>query len=123
MLFLYVFGKHVEERLGRFRFALSHVLTTPDSVQPLVGASGAVAAVLPAAAVAGVGRARLLLRHAGPPPARHRCTRRSRVRVRGPSGRLRGRIRLHVPVLPTPLGPRPTDKLGDLVVESRRTAP
>jgi membrane associated rhomboid family serine protease len=57
MLFLYVFGKHVEDRFGGFRFTLFYLLTgyastygfaltTPDSVQPLVGASGAIAGVL-----------------------------------------------------------------------------
>ena len=57
MLFLYVFGNNVEDRLGRLRYALFYVfcgyvatygfsLFTPSSTSPLIGASGAVAGVL-----------------------------------------------------------------------------
>ncbi|GAA1247692.1 rhomboid family intramembrane serine protease [Kitasatospora nipponensis] len=60
MLFLYVFGPGLEERLGRFRFlgcylalgalaAYGYALTTAGGAQalrPLVGASGAISAVL-----------------------------------------------------------------------------
>ena len=57
MLFLWVFGNNVEDRLGRFRFlgfyllcgyvaAYGFALATPTSVQALIGASGAVAGVL-----------------------------------------------------------------------------
>jgi membrane associated rhomboid family serine protease len=57
MLFLYVFGNNVEDRLGRLRFlgfyllcgyaaTYGFALFQPDSTQPLIGASGAVAGVL-----------------------------------------------------------------------------
>jgi membrane associated rhomboid family serine protease len=57
MLFLYVFGNNVEDRLGRFHFLLFYVvggyiatygfaLLNPTAATPLVGASGAIAAVL-----------------------------------------------------------------------------
>lgn len=57
MLFLYVFGNNVEDRLGRLRYLLfylgcgyvaayGHALTQPTSTTPLVGASGAIAGVL-----------------------------------------------------------------------------
>jgi membrane associated rhomboid family serine protease len=57
MLFLYVFGNNVEDRLGRMKFLLFYLLcgytaayafafTTPNSDAPLVGASGAIAGVL-----------------------------------------------------------------------------
>ena len=57
MLYLWIFGNNVEDRLGHFRFlafylvgglvaTLAHLLTGPNSALPLVGASGAVAAVL-----------------------------------------------------------------------------
>ncbi len=57
MLFLYVFGNNVEDRLGRLRYLLFYVfcgyaatygfaLFQPASDQPLVGASGAIAGVL-----------------------------------------------------------------------------
>ena len=57
MLFLFIFGNNVEDRFGRFRFALFYLLcgytatyafafTDPNSTTPLVGASGAVAGVL-----------------------------------------------------------------------------
>ena len=57
MLFLYVFGNNVEDRLGRVLFPLFYVacgyvatyafaLTDPDSTTTLVGASGAIAGVL-----------------------------------------------------------------------------
>ncbi|WP_221355545.1 rhomboid family intramembrane serine protease [Streptomyces beigongshangae] len=57
MLFLYVFGAMVEERMGHFRFALFYVGcgyvallgyagAHADSAQTLVGASGAISAVL-----------------------------------------------------------------------------
>ena len=57
MLFLYVFGNNVEDRLGRLRFLAFYLgcgyaatygfsLLDADSTQPLVGASGAIAGVL-----------------------------------------------------------------------------
>lgn len=57
MLFLYVFGNNVEDRLGRVRFAVfylvsgylatyAYALADPGSTTDLVGASGAIAAVL-----------------------------------------------------------------------------
>jgi membrane associated rhomboid family serine protease len=55
--FLFVFGDHVEEALGRVRFAAfyaacglcaaaAQVAMSPESVVPMVGASGAIAGVL-----------------------------------------------------------------------------
>ena len=57
MLFLWVFGNNVEDRLGRIGFLvfyllagvvalLAHVAAGPDSVQPVIGASGAIAGVM-----------------------------------------------------------------------------
>ena len=57
MLFLWVFGNNVEDRLGHFAYllfylvggvvaALGHVVFNSGSVQPVVGASGAIAAVM-----------------------------------------------------------------------------
>ena len=57
MLFLWVFGNNIEERLGRIRFlpffllcgliaSLAQVLVDPDSDIPLIGASGAISGVL-----------------------------------------------------------------------------
>jgi membrane associated rhomboid family serine protease len=57
MLYLWVFGDNVEDSMGHGRFlvfylltgvlaALAHVVTQPGSSVPLVGASGAIAAVL-----------------------------------------------------------------------------
>ena len=57
MLFLYVFGNNVEDRLGRFHFLLFYLVggyiatyafafLNPTAVGPLVGASGAIATVL-----------------------------------------------------------------------------
>lgn len=57
MLYLWIFGNNIEDRLGHFRFllfyltsgvvaAFSHALSSPESVIPMVGASGAVAGVL-----------------------------------------------------------------------------
>jgi membrane associated rhomboid family serine protease len=57
MLFLWVFGNNVEDRMGRLRFLLFYVfcgyvatygfaLGSPDSTTTLVGASGAIAGVL-----------------------------------------------------------------------------
>ena len=57
MLFLFVFGNNVEDRLGRLRYLLfylvcgyaatyGHSLFTPNDSTPLVGASGAIAGVL-----------------------------------------------------------------------------
>jgi membrane associated rhomboid family serine protease len=57
MLFLWIFGNNIEDSMGKPRFvafyllggvaaALAQVLISPDSTIPLVGASGAIAAVL-----------------------------------------------------------------------------
>lgn len=57
MLFLYVFGNNIEDRLGRLRFLLFYLVcgyaatygfsaVDPSSTVPLVGASGAIAGVL-----------------------------------------------------------------------------
>lgn len=57
MLFLWVFGNNVEDRLGRFKYVLFYLASGiaatyaqsyvfPDSAVPLIGASGAVAGVL-----------------------------------------------------------------------------
>ena len=57
MLFLWIFGDNVEDRLGHVRFvvfyfacgavaALSQTLLNPESVVPMVGASGAIAGVM-----------------------------------------------------------------------------
>jgi len=57
MLYLWIFGNNVEDRFGRLGFllfylaggvvaALSQVFTDPSSGAPLIGASGAIAAVL-----------------------------------------------------------------------------
>ncbi|SEF61139.1 Membrane associated serine protease, rhomboid family [Actinacidiphila yanglinensis] len=57
MLFLYVFGDNVENRMGRVRFALFYLaagylatygfaLANPDDTQSLVGASGAISGAL-----------------------------------------------------------------------------
>jgi membrane associated rhomboid family serine protease len=57
MLFLWVFGNNIEDRLGRFRFlpfyllcgalaAGAQALADPDSDVPLIGASGAIAGIL-----------------------------------------------------------------------------
>jgi membrane associated rhomboid family serine protease len=57
MLYLWVFGNNVEDFLGRFRFAFfylacglsaaaTHILFNPNSIIPMIGASGAIAGVL-----------------------------------------------------------------------------
>ncbi len=57
MLYLWIFGDNVEDRLGRARFlglylasgvlaAVSQILVSPRSLLPMVGASGAIAGVL-----------------------------------------------------------------------------
>ena len=57
MLYLWIFGNNIEDRLGHFRFiifylfcgivaALSHTVTAPGSGVPMIGASGAVSGVL-----------------------------------------------------------------------------
>jgi membrane associated rhomboid family serine protease len=57
MLFLWVFGNNIEDSMGRVRYAafyllggvaaaLTQVFVSPDSTAPLIGASGAIAAVL-----------------------------------------------------------------------------
>ena len=57
MLFLWVFGNNIEDRLGALRYlafyaaggvfaTLGHVLVQPASTVPVIGASGAVAAVM-----------------------------------------------------------------------------
>ena len=62
MLFLWVFGNNIEDRLGRLKFALFYVLAgliavytqaliDPSSTAPTIGASGAIAGVLGAYAL------------------------------------------------------------------------
>jgi membrane associated rhomboid family serine protease len=57
MLYLWIFGDNIEDRLGHFKFLLfyilggvfavyAHAITAPESVVPMVGASGAIAAIL-----------------------------------------------------------------------------
>jgi len=57
MLYLWIFGNNIEDTLGHFRFlvfylvcgivaTLAHVLSEPDSIVPMVGASGAIAGTL-----------------------------------------------------------------------------
>jgi membrane associated rhomboid family serine protease len=57
MLYFWIFGNNIEERLGHVRFivfylfcgvvaALSHALLSPGSMVPMIGASGAVAGML-----------------------------------------------------------------------------
>lgn len=57
MLFLWVFGDNVEDAMGHLRFLIFYLLSgigavalqvaiTPDSIVPMVGASGAIAGVL-----------------------------------------------------------------------------
>ncbi|MDX2308733.1 MAG: rhomboid family intramembrane serine protease [Hyphomicrobium sp.] len=59
MLFLWVFGDNVEDAMGHVKFllfyllcgvfaALTHAAVVPDSANPLIGASGAVAGVISA---------------------------------------------------------------------------
>lgn len=57
ILFFWIFGNNIEERLGHIRFiffylfcgvaaALSHILLSPNSTVPMIGASGAVSGML-----------------------------------------------------------------------------
>lgn len=57
MLYLWIFGKNIEDTLGHFKFlgfyilcgavaTMAHVVSEPESVAPMVGASGAIAGVL-----------------------------------------------------------------------------
>lgn len=57
MLYLWIFGDNVEDRMGHFRFLVfylltgylatfAHIFSFPESTIPLVGASGAIAGVL-----------------------------------------------------------------------------
>ena len=57
MLYFWIFGNNIEERLGHFRFVLfylfcgviaayAHALSSPDSGVPMIGASGAISGVL-----------------------------------------------------------------------------
>ena len=57
MLFLWVFGNNIEDRMGKvwylifylaggFAAALAHILVDPSSTIPIIGASGAIAAVM-----------------------------------------------------------------------------
>jgi membrane associated rhomboid family serine protease len=57
MLYLWVFGNNIEDKLGHLKFiffylscgvvgTLGHILTSPNSKLPLIGASGAVSGVL-----------------------------------------------------------------------------
>ena len=57
MLYLWIFGNNIEDRLGHFRFlvfyllagvtaAYAHAVTEPNSLVPMIGASGAVSGIL-----------------------------------------------------------------------------
>ena len=57
MLYLWIFGDNIEDRLGHLKFllfyvaagvaaSLTHILIFPDSTAPMIGASGAIAGVL-----------------------------------------------------------------------------
>ena len=57
MLYLWIFGDNMEDKLGHIRFfffyiicgivaSLTHILTSPNSEVPMIGASGAIAGVL-----------------------------------------------------------------------------
>ncbi|MCX8057619.1 MAG: rhomboid family intramembrane serine protease [Ignavibacteria bacterium] len=57
MLYLWIFGDNVEDRMGHFRYILfyilcglaaagAHIITNPESDIPTIGASGAIAGVL-----------------------------------------------------------------------------
>jgi membrane associated rhomboid family serine protease len=57
MLYLWIFGNNIEDKLGRIRFimfyilggiaaAYSHAVTEPSSMLPMIGASGAVSGIL-----------------------------------------------------------------------------
>ena len=57
MLYLWIFGDNVEDRMGHGRFlvfyllcgglaALAQTMVSPDSFVPMIGASGAIAGVL-----------------------------------------------------------------------------
>src|SRR3990167_543797 len=57
MLYLWIFGNNIEDRLGHFRFiifyiltgliaSLAHIIMMPDSKIPMIGASGAIAGIL-----------------------------------------------------------------------------
>lgn len=57
MLFLWIFGNNIEDRLGRWKYlgfyllaglvaTLAHVALQPDSTMPIIGASGAIAGVM-----------------------------------------------------------------------------
>ncbi len=57
MLYLWIFGDNVEDAMGHMRFILFyficgtlasilHILVNPDSVAPMIGASGAIAGIL-----------------------------------------------------------------------------
>jgi len=57
MLYLWIFGDNIEDRLGHLKFfglyivsglaaSLSHIIISPNSTLPMVGASGAIAGVL-----------------------------------------------------------------------------
>ena len=57
MWFLWIFGNNIEDSMGHLRFvvfyllagvvaAMAHVMTAPDSAVPMVGASGAISAIM-----------------------------------------------------------------------------
>jgi len=57
MLYLWIFGNNIEDRLGHVRFiffylfcgigaTFAHAITNPDSAIPMVGASGAISGIL-----------------------------------------------------------------------------
>ena len=67
MLYLWIFGDQIEDRLGHIKFAIFYLLcgvgaafaqiaTSPDSIVPCLGASGAIAGVLGAYLILHPGR-------------------------------------------------------------------
>jgi membrane associated rhomboid family serine protease len=46
MLFLWIFGNNIEDQFGRVKYLVAHVLANPNSLVPVVGASGAIAGVM-----------------------------------------------------------------------------
>ena len=160
MLFLWVFGNNIEERLGRIRFlpffllcgvlaGLAQALVDPDSLVPLIGASGAISGILgaylvlyprvrvwtvvlpsrlPSVQAARLALARDLLRAPAPLPRRLGHLGRRRRRLHGPHRRLRGRRAPHqaLPARPRrdpPPSRRRRDGPGEHLPAAPRAAP